>query len=138
MHRESIAASLYDINHWNRGKDLIVPKAIGFLTNNFISSKYRREKVEKRLSSGYPGWSKKEGRGEKLFQFSFKRVCTSILCALTVVQYIFIPDIIAIIMLQEKKKKESLVSLFEKSDIRPKNVIIHIIILNVVNLTYYI
>lgn len=60
--------------------------------------------MEKRLSSGYPGWSKKEGRGEKLFQFSFKRVCTSILCALTVVQYIFIPDIIAIIMLQEKKK----------------------------------
>lgn len=107
LHRESIAASLYDINHWNRGKDLIVPKAIGFLTNNFISSKYRREKVEKRLSSGYPGWSKKEGRGEKLFQFSFKRVCTSILCALTVVQYIFIPDIIAIITLQEKKKKRN-------------------------------
>lgn len=64
LHRESIAASLYDINHWNRGKDLIVPKAIGFLTNNFISSKYRREKVEKRLSSGYPGWSKKEGGGK--------------------------------------------------------------------------
>lgn len=123
-------------------KDSIVPKAIGFLTNNFISSnKYRREKRD------YPRWSNKEreGKREKLFQFSFKRVCTSILCALTVVQYLFLSrTIIAIETLvqeeeEDKKKKESLVSLFEKSDIRPKNVIIiHIIILNVANLTYYI
>lgn len=95
-------------------KDSIVPKAIGFLTNNFISSnKYRREKRD------YPRWSNKEreGKREKLFQFSFKRVCTSILCALTVVQYLFLSrTIIAIETLvqeeEEDKKKKGIVGKF--------------------------
>ena len=77
--------------------DSIVPKAIGFLTNNYIIIFYRERKREREREGGrererriregnFYSQSRKQ-KVEKFLEFSFTGICTLILCALEFVYF---------------------------------------------------
>lgn len=73
--------------------DSIVPKAIGFLTNNYIIILYRdRERErgrerERRIREGNFYSQARKQKVEKFLEFSFTGICTLILCALEFVYF---------------------------------------------------